>query len=57
MEKPDLDSAERDVDDVERALGRLDDGTYGTCDVCGEPLPEDLLATSPAARTCAAHAG
>lgn len=56
MEKPDLDGAERDVDDVETALERLDDGTYGTCEVCGAPIAEDLLAASPATRTCAAHA-
>ena len=24
--------------DVERALEKLDDGTYGSCDVCGEPI-------------------
>lgn len=56
MEKPDLDGAERDVDDVEKALGRLDDGTYGTCELCGSPIPEDVLATAPATRTCADHA-
>src|SRR5579862_9719420 len=23
---------------TERALAKLDDGTYGTCDLCGEPI-------------------
>jgi DnaK suppressor protein len=55
MEDRDLDAAERDVDDVERALNRLDDGTYGTCEVCGATIPEDVLADEPARRTCAAH--
>lgn len=55
METPDLEGAELDVDDVERALQRLDDGTYGRCDVCGEPIPEDVLADAPATKTCGEH--
>ena len=55
METPELEGAERDVDDVERALQRLDDGTYGTCEVCGEPIPEDVLEATPAARDCGKH--
>ena len=50
-----LDSLEAEVTDVERALTRLDDGTYGTCEVCRTPLSEGLLAESPAARWCDAH--
>jgi DnaK suppressor protein len=42
--------------DVDRALERLDDGTYGTCEACGAPLGDDVLAEAPAARTCAEHA-
>ena len=55
MEQPDLDAAERDVDDVEKALQRLDDGTYASCEVCGAPIAEELLAENPARRTCSAH--
>jgi len=51
-----LDAAEADVEAVERALGRLDDGTYGTCEVCGGPIGADRAAAEPAARTCAEHA-
>jgi len=29
--------------DVERALAKLDEGTYGTCDVCGEPIAAERL--------------
>jgi DnaK suppressor protein len=46
-----------DLADVDRALGRLDDGTYGTCEVCGEAIADDVLERAPAARLCAAHAG
>jgi DnaK suppressor protein len=29
--------------DVERALDKLDQGTYGTCDVCGRPIASERL--------------
>jgi RNA polymerase-binding transcription factor DksA len=43
------------LDDVDRALARLDAGTYGTCEVCGAALPDEALAARPAARLCAEH--
>ena len=46
----DLDAIAGDLADVELALSRLDAGTYWTDEVTGEPLPDDLLATSPTAR-------
>jgi len=45
------------LDDVERALGKLDDGTYGRCEVCGEPIGDDRLEAMPATRFCIVHAG
>src|SRR4051794_12745166 len=45
------------LDDVERALGKLDDGRYGQCDVCGSPIGEARLEVMPAARFCIEHAG
>jgi RNA polymerase-binding transcription factor DksA len=45
-----------ELDDVERALSKLDDGTYGACEVCGEPIAEARLDAKPAARFCIAHA-
>jgi hypothetical protein len=48
--------AQADLADVDHALARLDDGTYGTCEACGVVLADDVLAEAPAARTCAAHA-
>ncbi len=56
MEQPELDAAERDVDDIERALGRLDDGTHGACEVCGAPISPEVLASTPTTRTCTEHA-
>ena len=50
-----LDLIEGELADVARALERLDDGTYGTCEVCGTQLTDELLAASPAVRTCPEH--
>lgn len=41
---------------VERALERLDDGTYGTCQVCGGPIGADRLEAIRAADRCIEHA-
>lgn len=54
-EKAILDRVEVDLADVDRALELLDRGTYGRCEVCGEPVGDDLLATVPVARTCSRH--
>ena len=46
---------EADLAAVEHALGRLDAGTWGTCEVCAAPLEAELLQQRPVARTCPAH--
>lgn len=38
--------------EVDRALVRLDDATYGTCERCGEPIPAGRLEARPTARRC-----
>jgi DnaK suppressor protein len=38
--------------DVEHALDRMDAGTYGTCDNCGQPIADERLDALPAARLC-----
>lgn len=40
------------LQDVERALGKLDDGTYGVCDACGGPIDPDRLEAIPWATRC-----
>ncbi len=42
--------------DIEDALEKMDNGTYGTCEECGEEIPADRLEANAAARTCIAHA-
>jgi RNA polymerase-binding transcription factor DksA len=48
-----LDQVEKDLADVETALARLEAGTYWTCEVTGEELPDELLAQQPTARRLA----
>ena len=50
-----LEQVEAELADVERALRRLDDGTYGTCEACGSTIADERLAAAPAARFCIGH--
>lgn len=43
---------ERLLDDVERALKRIEAGTYGVCERCGRPIPEERLRAIPYATAC-----
>ncbi len=45
---------ERHVE-VAEALERMDDGTYGLCEVCDNHIEISRLKANPAARTCIAH--
>lgn len=40
------------IAEIDRALGRLDDGTYGTCEECGVVIPAARLEFRPAANRC-----
>jgi len=40
------------LDEIDAALGRMDDGTYGRCQTCGAPIPVERLEAVPHARTC-----
>ncbi|WP_193664654.1 TraR/DksA family transcriptional regulator [Nocardioides kribbensis] len=37
---------------IERALARIDDGTYGVCESCGEPIGKNRLMAFPRATLC-----
>jgi RNA polymerase-binding transcription factor DksA len=43
------------LDEVRRARQRVADGTYGTCEICGEVIPEGRLEARPWATRCLAH--
>ncbi len=38
--------------DVDRALKKLDEGTYGQCESCGSAITEPRLEAMPATRYC-----
>ena len=40
------------IEDIDRALVKIDDGTYGTCDVCGNDIGVARLDALPAASRC-----
>ena len=44
--------AERHLVEVEHALRRVDEGTYGTCESCGQPIAAGRLEARPTSRTC-----
>jgi DnaK suppressor protein len=43
--------------EVDRALERLADGSYGTCSTCGREIPLPRLRVRPEARLCVGCAG
>jgi len=53
MHRSAVDAVDGLLDEVELALARLDDGTYGRCEVCGEAIDDGRLAAQPIIRTCA----
>lgn len=50
-----LEQVEAELGDVEHALRRLDEGTYGTCEACGKAIPDERLEAMPATRLCLEH--
>ena len=45
-------AAREHLADIDAALARLAEGSYGTCQACGRPIGAERLAARPAARTC-----
>ena len=44
--------AHREVEELDAALRRVEEGTYGVCIHCGNPIAEARLDALPATRTC-----
>jgi DnaK suppressor protein len=49
-----IDNLEQMRAQVNAALKRLDEGTYGTCSSCGKPIPPERLEALPFADQCVA---
>jgi RNA polymerase-binding transcription factor DksA len=47
-----LQRVEAQLAEIDAALGRLDGGTYGICELCGKPIGEERLEAMPATRYC-----
>jgi RNA polymerase-binding protein DksA len=45
-------NAEQILREIEAALARIEDGTYGTCEVCGSEIPQERLEAVPYATLC-----
>jgi RNA polymerase-binding protein DksA len=46
-----------EIHQIEAALNRISEGTYGTCTKCGEPIDPRRLKTLPTAATCISCSG
>ncbi len=49
-------NARHQLEEVTDALKRIDEGSYGSCAVCGSAIPYERLEAIPWARACIAHA-
>ena len=47
-----LDQSRKSLNEIEDALRRIADGSYGVCGVCGNLIPKARLASFPFAKTC-----
>ncbi len=44
-----------EIQELAAAVARLDAGSYGRCEACHGPIPDERLAAVPATRFCVAH--
>ena len=42
------------IQEIDDALARVEDGTYGRCEACARPIPFERLEAVPQARSCVA---
>ncbi|MBA2873927.1 yteA family sporulation protein [Thermaerobacillus caldiproteolyticus] len=47
--------AERELKEIEHALEAIKNGTYGTCQICGNPIPHERLEALPTTTYCKEH--
>lgn len=47
-----LQKADARLEELSRAMGRVLDGSYGVCALCGQHIADERLRARPAAATC-----
>lgn len=52
-----MDSERKVIAEIDHALNRIEEGTYGVCEIGGEPIPKQRLEAIPWARFCVGCAG
>jgi len=50
-----LNQLENRNNEIKQALKRISEGTFGLCEVSGEPIEKERLEANPAATTCMKH--
>ena len=50
-----LHNLENEMDEVQAALDRLEEGTYGRCEICSRAIGDERLEALPATRYCVEH--
>jgi DnaK suppressor protein len=46
--------ARQEIEEIDYALAKIKNGTYGVCESCGQPIPKARLKAIPHARLCVA---
>lgn len=52
-----LSNLEEQIAEIEKALTRVEEGSYGTCEACGKPIGDERLDVVPTARYCVEDQG
>jgi len=52
-----LEQLEAEINNLDAALRKIDEGTYGRCEVCSKEIGPERLEAMPGTRTCREHAG
>ncbi len=47
-----LEQLEAEIEELDRALSKLEEGSYGICEACGKEIPPERLEAMPGARFC-----
>ena len=50
-----IESVRAELEDIDAAYGRIESGSYGSCQTCHEPIGDERLDAVPAARFCIQH--